>query len=181
MIRLVLVLFVFASLTFAQAPGRDFFPWWDMPIARDLNLTDDQMKQIRATAREYRDRIIDLRAGMEKADNALNDLMEEDKPDQQKLFAAIDRLVSERGELTRVFSQMAVRMRMVLTPQQWRELQRRRPRPVIQPNGPRPNLPNNPPNPQRRPGQDNGQLDHGEGPDRGNIENANARIFDRPY
>jgi Spy/CpxP family protein refolding chaperone len=193
-IRLTLVLLCLATLSFAQAPGRDFFPWWDMPLARDLNLSDDQMKQIRATAREFRDRIIDLRAGMEKADNALNDLMEEDRPDQQKLYAAIDHLVNARGELTRVFSQMAVRMRMILTPQQWRELQRRRPRPVMQPdarpngpalngplpNGPLPNGPRNQPKPPR-PIRDDRPLDREEGADRGNIENAAARILDRPY
>ncbi|MCS7026457.1 MAG: periplasmic heavy metal sensor [Bryobacteraceae bacterium] len=144
----LLLLMPFASLAPAQTPGRELFPWWDMPVVRDLNLSEEQMRQIRATAREYRDRIIDLRASMEKADNELNDLMEEEKPDQQKLFAAIDRLVAARGELTRVFSQMAVKMRLVLTPQQWKELQRRRPRPFAPPNLPRPNLP---PEPAARP------------------------------
>jgi Spy/CpxP family protein refolding chaperone len=125
-----------------------------MPVARDLNLSDDQVQQIRTTAREYRDRIVDLRASMEKADNALNDLMEEDRPDQQKLFAAVDRLVAARAELTRVFSQMAVRMRLVLTPQQWKELQRRRPRPVMQPVIPGPNAPRSqPPQPAQPPGR----------------------------
>jgi Spy/CpxP family protein refolding chaperone len=145
MIRLTLAMLCLAAVCFGQAPGREFFPWWDLPVARDLNLSEEQVQQIRATAREYRDRIVDLRAGMEKADNALNDLMEEDRPDQQKLFAAVDRLVTARAELTRVFSQMAVRMRLVLTPQQWKELQRRRPRPVMQPNLPRPNAPQNQP------------------------------------
>lgn len=184
MIRVCMVLLVFAAFASAQAPGRDFFPWWDMPVARDLNLSDDQMKQIRSTAREYRDRIIDLRASMEKADNELNDLMDEERPEQAKLFASIDRLVATRGELTRVFSQMAVKMRMVLTPQQWKELQRRRPRPVNPPNGPRPNLPQNQmPKPPRPVQDDEGGDDARLGaklPDRGDVENAGARVLDRP-
>lgn len=115
-----------------NAPGRDFFPWWDTPVTRDLNLSEEQHRQIQQVAREYRDKLIDLRANMEKADNAVTDMMDDDRPEQQKLFTAIDRLVTARGELTRTFTQMAARMRLVLNTQQWRELQRRRPRPQLQ-------------------------------------------------
>ena len=42
----------------AQAP--EAFPWWDRPIAQNLNLSPEQQKQIQATVREFRDRLIEL-------------------------------------------------------------------------------------------------------------------------
>ncbi len=118
-----------AAALYAQ-PNRDFFPWWEMPVARDLNLSEDQTRQIHATTRDYRDRLVDLRGGLEKAENQLSDLINEEQPDEKKVNAAIDRLVAARGELTRAFTQMGFKLRMVLTPRQWGELQRRRPRPA---------------------------------------------------
>jgi len=153
--RLLLLLLGTCLLAFGQS--RDFFPWWDLPIARDLNLTDEQTQRIQSIVREYRDRLVDLRANVEKSENALSDLVNEEKPDMAKVNAAIDRNVNARGELARNFSQMAFRLRMVLTPQQWRELQQRRPpqpRPGLGPDGPprgpRPVLPKG----DRRPLQD---------------------------
>ena len=47
----------------AQPPGRGPRPWFlDGAVARELNLTDAQTKQIRATEQEYRGRMFDLRA-----------------------------------------------------------------------------------------------------------------------
>jgi Spy/CpxP family protein refolding chaperone len=149
--RAFLLLFTLAALAAAQT--RDFFPWWDMPISRNLNLSEDQTRQIHATVREYRDKLVDLRANLEKSENALSDLMNEDQPDQQKANGAIERAVQARAELTRTFAQMGFRLRAVLTPQQWRQLQRARPlpqpgrpmqeqpRPPFQPNQPRPGPP----------------------------------------
>jgi len=111
----------------AAAQGRDFFPWWDMPIARDVSLTEDQTNRIQAIVREYRDRLVDLRAAVEKTENQMSDLINEDQPDTQKVNGALERSIQARSELTRVYSQMAFRIRLVLTPRQWKELQTRRP------------------------------------------------------
>lgn len=109
-----------------QSP-RGMFPWWDSPLAKDLNLTDDQTKQIRATVQEYRSRLIDLRGAVEKAELNLEDQFNEDNVDARKANDAIDKLVAARGDLTRAFSQMSLKLRGVLTADQWRELQKRRP------------------------------------------------------
>lgn len=110
----------------AQGP-RQAMGWWDSPIARDLNLTDDQTRRIRETVREYRTRLIDQRAAMEKAEGELEDLFNEGNVDQKRAGEAIDRLANARGELTRTMSQMSLRLRSVLTQEQWHELQRRSP------------------------------------------------------
>ncbi|MBI3681975.1 MAG: periplasmic heavy metal sensor [Acidobacteria bacterium] len=183
------ILFIFlAGSVFAQ-PTRDFFPWWETPVVRDLNLNEEQTRQIQSTVREYRDRLVDLRGAVEKAENQLSDLMNEDHPDEKRLNAAIDRLVSARGELTRAFTQMGFKLRIVLTQQQWRELQKRRPRPPMpaemkrmgpgSQGGPRPEggaVPP-PPNPPRPPGN---EPPLPEAPDRGNIQNPGGGVLDSP-
>lgn len=137
--RLLFLIFATGLMAFGQI--RDFFPWWETPIARDLNLSDEQTQKIQATVREYRDRLIDLRANVEKSDNLLSDLVNEDQPDSQKVNSAIERILTARTELTRAVAQMGFRLRLVLTPQQWKELQRRRPMPQrFGPDGPRPPL-----------------------------------------
>jgi Spy/CpxP family protein refolding chaperone len=123
-----LFLILTVPLIASAQPPRELFPWWDGPIARDLNLTDTQTKQIRAAVKEYRDRLVELRGTVQKADGDLRDVFNEDPIDQVKANAAIDRLAAARGELTKTLSQMTLKMRSALTAQQWQELQRRQPR-----------------------------------------------------
>ena len=144
--RRVLVVFCLAAAIAAAQPPRASFPWWDSPIARDLNLTTDQQQQIRSVIREYRPRLVDLRGAVEKAEGDLEDVFNEDHVDQRRSNEAIERLASARAELTRVLSQMSLRLRGVLTTEQWRELQKRQPlRPRMGRPGIRGGRPGNPP------------------------------------
>lgn len=129
--RYFLALILSALPALAQMP-RGVFNWWDSPIAKDLNLTEDQHKQIRAIVREYRSKLIDQRAAVEKAEADFEDTFNEEAFDQRRAGDALDRLVTARGDLMRSFSQMSLRLRALLTPEQYRELQKRRPR-VLQP------------------------------------------------
>ncbi len=117
----------------AQIPG--MWDWWDRPIAQDLNLSEEQRKQIRATVRESRDRLIQLRGAVEAAEAGLRDEMDEDTVDNRKAEAAIERVVKSRGELMRAVSQMSLKLRLVLTPAQWQELRKRERRPPGPPRG----------------------------------------------
>jgi Spy/CpxP family protein refolding chaperone len=135
MIRLCLML-VFAGVLSAQAPP-GFFNWWDSPIANDLNLSEDQKKQIRSIVQEYRDRLVDQRAALQKADMQFGDLFAEESPNPAKVDQVIEQLVAARADLTRTMSRMTLRLRAVLTPQQFEELQKRRPR-MMQGPGPGP-------------------------------------------
>lgn len=125
--RYLLLTLLFLLPAAAQNP-RGIFNWWDSPLARDLNLTDSQREQIRATVREYRTKLIDLRAAIDKAEVEVEDAFNEDNLNQQRASEAIERLAVARGDMIRTFSQMSLKMRSVLTQEQWRELQRRRPR-----------------------------------------------------
>jgi Spy/CpxP family protein refolding chaperone len=178
MTRFLLLGFVSAFLPLGAQQPRDFFPWWDMPVARTLNLSDDQTRQIQMIVREHRDKLVDLRGSIEKAENQLSDVMDEDRPDSAKANAAIDRLAAARGELTRAFSQMGLKLRMVLTTAQWKDLQSKRPRP------PMPGQPGPPvrkaPGPARVPGDGDGELHGLHAPDGRDIENPRPGMLDRP-
>jgi Spy/CpxP family protein refolding chaperone len=122
--RLVFLFALAAALCFGQA--LEDFAWWDSPIAQNLNLTPEQQKQIRGTVREFRDRLIEQRAGVQKAEAGFMDFLNDDQVNEAKAKEAIDKLVVARGDLMRSVSQMSLRLRAVLTPQQWQDVQRRR-------------------------------------------------------
>ncbi len=119
---------VLALPAVARAQGVGMIPWWDRPIAANLGLSDDQNRQIREVVRGSRDHLIELRAAVQKAEAGLRDDMNDEKVDPQKAEAAIDKVVAARAELMRAVSQMSLKLRMVLTLQQWQELERRQQR-----------------------------------------------------
>ena len=124
--RSVTILALILAAPLAAQPPRGMFNWWESPLARDVKLTDDQQRQIRDTVREFRSKSIDVRGAVEKAEIEVEDVFNEDNLDQRRASEAIERLVNARGDLTRAFSQLSLRLRSVLTAEQWRELQRRR-------------------------------------------------------
>jgi Spy/CpxP family protein refolding chaperone len=108
-----------------QQTGIELTPWWDRPVVRNLGLSGDQLLQIRAITRESRDRLIHLRATVRSAEAALADAFSEEKIDAGSAQAAIEKVVSARGELMRAISEMSLRVRQVLTYSQWQELRKR--------------------------------------------------------
>lgn len=145
--RLIVLLVVTAALAMAQGP--EAFPWWDRPIAKNLNLSPEQQQQIQATVREYRDRLIEQRAIVQKAEARLQDEMNEDQVNEARANDAIEKLVAARGEMARTISQMSLKLRVVLTPQQWQKL---RGRIVQQGPGPRPQMRRGPGAMRKQPG-----------------------------
>lgn len=125
MISIVLIALLAFQPAAAQPP-RAYFPWWDQPLAKDLNLTPAQRQKIRTTVHEYRDKLMQERAAVQKAEIDLQDVFDNDTIDITRAFAAVENLARARENLTRTFAEMAVRLRMVLTNQQWHELQKRR-------------------------------------------------------
>lgn len=146
--RLLLLCLAFLLPAEAQPP-RAYFPWWESPLARELNLSDEQREKIGAIVRESRPSLIDKRAAVEKAEAEIEDLFAEPVLDQAKAQQAIDRLVAARSELTRAFTELSLKLRMVLTQEQWKELQQRRARWRPPREGPGPQGPPGPPAPRR--------------------------------
>src|SRR5258708_38252813 len=121
MMRTVFLLVLAAGLVCGQGP-RGPLTWWDSPLVSSLDLTDSQTKQIRSTVAEYRDKLRDLRLSVNKAEGDLENIFNEDPVDQRKANEAIDGLAAARGELTKTISQMDLKLRLVLTPEQWQDL-----------------------------------------------------------
>jgi Spy/CpxP family protein refolding chaperone len=102
-------------------------PWWNSSLAQDLNLTDAQKTDINAIVKDYRTKMMGLRAAVEKADQDAAAAFGESPVDQRKANDAIEKLAASRGDLTRSLSQMSLKLRIVLTAEQWQALQQRDP------------------------------------------------------
>ncbi len=130
MTRFLVVMALVALAAVAQEP--EPFAWWDSPLAANLDLSAEQQRQIRATVRDYRDQLIERRAAVQMAEGALQDVMNDEPVNEARGREAIDRVVVARGELMRTVSQMALKMRTVLRPEQWQRVQRRRATQAVQ-------------------------------------------------
>ncbi len=145
MFRTLSLTLTLAGASLLAQPPRGFFPWWDSPMVRDINLTEDQRRQVQQVVRDYRGKLIDARAAVEKAEGDVEDLFNDDQLDARRASEMVDKLVASRGEMTRAFAQMSLKLRTVLTPQQWRELRRRQSQeqqaqPEQRQQGPRPRM-----------------------------------------
>ena len=108
----------------AAAQNRANFPWWNSPVAKDLGLNPAQSQKIHQIVRSYRDRLLDARNNVRKAEGALEDLINEPQVDPDAAKPIIERVSAARANSTRVFLEMSVQMRAVLTLDQWRLLVR---------------------------------------------------------
>ena len=119
----VILLLAGLSVPAALNAQKQRFPWWEGPRAKSLDLTDAQNAQIRTTVAEYRDKLRDQRAAVNKAEADLEAIFNEESVDQKQANDAINQLAAARSELFKTTSQMDLRLRMVLTVQQWQILQ----------------------------------------------------------
>lgn len=129
MTRLLALTLLFVATLSAQMP-RGIYAWWSRPkIARDLNLSPAQREQIRTTVQQFRPHLLNVRAAVNQAEEALTEEFNRDPVNPNKTNETIERLVDARSDLTRTLTQLSLKLRLVLTEQQWQELQRRRPGP----------------------------------------------------
>jgi Spy/CpxP family protein refolding chaperone len=134
---LVCTIVAFATVASAQGQGRgqgqrpkpELTAWWNQPIVRDLGLSDEQNRQIRAIVAESRDRLIQLRGAVDSAEGVLRDAMDEEKVDTRRAEAAIEKVVATHAEMMRAVSQMSLKLRVILTSAQWQELEKRESQP----------------------------------------------------
>ena len=127
MLRSTMLVFILSGCSFAQMP-KGVYNWWSRPqIAQSLNLSPAQRQQIRATVVQYRSHLMDVRGRVNQAEQELADQFNRDPVDSAKTNEATERLIAARSDLTRTITQLSLKLRLVLTEQQWQELQRRRP------------------------------------------------------
>lgn len=150
MLKWILPAAFFVSVASAQMPGprpggEVCRPGRQVP---ELKLNEAQQAQIASICKDSSKRIFDLRESWRKAETDLQAAFDESPVDQTKSNAAIERLVAARADLFRATSQMDLKIRTVLTDEQWQELKKHQRRgPAGRPGGPdwRRGGPKNPP------------------------------------
>jgi Spy/CpxP family protein refolding chaperone len=109
----------------ALAQTRANFPWWNSPVVSDIGLTREQTQRIRQIVRSYRDRLFDARNNLQKANAALEDMLNDPEVNPDAAKPLIERVALARAQSDRILLDMSVHLRTVLTYDQWRQLVRR--------------------------------------------------------
>jgi periplasmic protein CpxP/Spy len=98
--------------------------WWNDPaMVEKLKLTDDQRKGMDAILLNHREQLIDMRAAVEKAELAMEPLMQDDVPNEGRVLAQIDKIAQARAELEKANARFLLAIRARLSPDQWKQLQ----------------------------------------------------------
>jgi len=112
-------------LRHGHGPGRHegMGKWWkNSDLAKKLNLTDQQIKQLDSVFYEHRLKLIDYQAEVEKQDLKLQTLLDQDSPNESEVGSQVDQVLGARGKLEREFTMMNLALRKVLTVEQWKQL-----------------------------------------------------------
>jgi Spy/CpxP family protein refolding chaperone len=108
----------------AFGPGGEHGRWWNNPrVVERLKLTDEQRKAFDGILLEHRERLIDLRANLEKAELEMEPLMSDDPPNEARIQAQIDKVAQARAELEKANDRFLLAIRVKLTPEQWKQMQ----------------------------------------------------------
>jgi len=107
-----------------MGPHHGLGAWWkNSDVVKELQLTDAQVKQIEQTFLDYRLKLIDLRADVERQETKLQPLLEADQPSEQQVGSQVDAVVAARGKLEKTNTMMMLAIRRVLSVEQWKKLQ----------------------------------------------------------
>jgi protein CpxP len=112
-----------------QAMGMhgDHGRWWNEPRAIEkLKLTEVQRKSMDDIYQQHRMTLVDLHATLEKAELAMDPLMQDATPDESKIISQIERIAQARAELEKANARMLLGIRKLLTPEQWKQIQTER-------------------------------------------------------
>jgi Spy/CpxP family protein refolding chaperone len=97
--------------------------WWARPeAAQRLGLTADQTKKMDEVFQQFRLKLIDLNAAVQKEEAIMEPLVSADQPDEAKIIAQIDKVAQARAELEKANARMLLGIRRLLTPEQWNKL-----------------------------------------------------------
>lgn len=98
--------------------------WWNDPaMIEKLKLTEDQRKTMDQILYQHREKLIDMRASVEKAELGMQPLLQADQPNETQVLAQIDKIAQARAELEKANARFLLAIRAKLTPDQWKQLQ----------------------------------------------------------
>jgi Spy/CpxP family protein refolding chaperone len=88
-----------------------------------LKLTDEQRKAMDGILLAHREKLVDLRGSLQKAEIEMEPLMRDEQPNEAKIVAQIDRVAQARAELEKANARFLLALRSKLTPEQWKQVQ----------------------------------------------------------
>jgi len=98
--------------------------WWnDTAMIEKLGLSEDQRKSMDDILLQHREKLVDMRGALEKAELGMEPLMGADTPNEQQILAQIDKIAQARAELEKANARFLLAIRAKLTPDQYRQLQ----------------------------------------------------------
>jgi Spy/CpxP family protein refolding chaperone len=126
MLRSLLLVLALTGSLFAQMP-KNLYPWWNNKVVvKQLNLSANQVQEIRGAVAQYRAHLMSARGKVMEAEGNLEEQVNRDPVDQDKTRQAIEQLIAARSDLTRSLSELSLKLRVLLTVEQWQQLQRLR-------------------------------------------------------
>ncbi|MBI3657226.1 MAG: periplasmic heavy metal sensor [Acidobacteria bacterium] len=101
-------------------PGK----WWKLKgtrLANEIKLSESQAQQLDQIFNQHRKKLIDLKADLEKKEVDLEALLEADRLDEKAIVEQVNITESARSALAKSSALMMIKMRQVLTPEQWKK------------------------------------------------------------
>jgi len=115
------ILVLDAAGMFAQGPADG--KWWKRPrVARQLDLSADQVAQLEKIFARSKPKLIDLRADFEKKQFDYDQAMQTDDVDRKEIENKIEAREQARASLQKELALMELDMKKVLTPEQREKL-----------------------------------------------------------
>ena len=97
--------------------------WWNDPaLIEKLKLTDEQRKAMDEILLNHREKLIDMRAAVDRAELEMEPLIGDDQPNEARILAQIDKVAQARAELEKANARFLLAIRGKLSPDQWKEL-----------------------------------------------------------
>lgn len=118
-------LLLILALCAPSAYSQQATPWWENPVGYGLTLSEQQWDRVKRILAESRDRIDQERAEVERAELEMETFFNAEKIEWPRAKQAVDQLAKARAALTQDVTLMMLRMRTVLSVDQWRTLQAR--------------------------------------------------------
>jgi protein CpxP len=108
----------------AMGSRGDHGRWWNNPkLIEKLKLTDEQRKAMDDILQQHREKLIDLRASVDKAELEMEPMVRADQPNESAVLAQIDKVAQARAELEKANARFLFALRAKLTPDQWKQVQ----------------------------------------------------------
>jgi Spy/CpxP family protein refolding chaperone len=99
--------------------------WWDdKSFARNLKLRPDQQARMDAIFEQNRPALLASLGSVRQAEAQMQELSKSATPDQDALFAQIDRVSQARAELEKTHTRMLLQIRKEMDPDQIKQLEK---------------------------------------------------------